>query len=304
MADVRPKPPREEAKPNSPVRWIPADEERGKPEAGIGLCLSGGGYRAMLFHLGALWRLNELGYLQAAERASPASPAARSPPACSASAGPAEFDASAPRAVPAPSTSSDEVVGADPRARRQHASTCRRSSPACCCRARRSATSVAAAYRRHLFGDATLQDLPATRTARASSSTPPTCSPGSSGASPAPTWRDYRVGTVAESDGRRWPTRSPPPPPSRRSWRRCGSGSTDDQLRPGRGERPADAAVHHQAPSLADGGVYDNLGLETAWKTCKTVLVSDGGGAMEPDGGKFGPFRAIAGATGRRRWCG
>src|SRR5215467_1001414 len=33
------------------------------PAKGIGLCLSGGGYRAMLFHLGALWRLNELAYL-------------------------------------------------------------------------------------------------------------------------------------------------------------------------------------------------------------------------------------------------
>jgi NTE family protein len=33
------------------------------PEPGIALCLSGGGYRAMLFHLGALWRLNEWGYL-------------------------------------------------------------------------------------------------------------------------------------------------------------------------------------------------------------------------------------------------
>ena len=30
-----------------------------RPQPGIGLCLSGGGYRAMLFHLGALWRLNE-----------------------------------------------------------------------------------------------------------------------------------------------------------------------------------------------------------------------------------------------------
>jgi NTE family protein len=29
---------------------------------------------------------------------------------------------------------------------------------------------------------------------------------------------------------------------------------------------------------LTDGGVYDNLGLETAWKRCRTVLVSDGGG--------------------------
>jgi NTE family protein len=30
----------------------------------IALCLSGGGYRAMLFHAGAIWRLNELGLLR------------------------------------------------------------------------------------------------------------------------------------------------------------------------------------------------------------------------------------------------
>src|SRR5439155_13917426 len=34
---------------------------------------------------------------------------------------------------------------------------------------------------------------------------------------------------------------------------------------------------------LTDGGVYDNLGLETAWKVYDTVLVSDGGGKMAPD---------------------
>jgi NTE family protein len=34
---------------------------------------------------------------------------------------------------------------------------------------------------------------------------------------------------------------------------------------------------------LTDGGVYDNLGLETAWKRYKTILVSDGGGKMEPE---------------------
>ncbi|HZD30556.1 MAG TPA: hypothetical protein VE779_02745, partial [Candidatus Angelobacter sp.] len=31
---------------------------------------------------------------------------------------------------------------------------------------------------------------------------------------------------------------------------------------------------------LADGGVYDNLGMETAWKNNKTVLVSNGGGTL------------------------
>ena len=32
---------------------------------------------------------------------------------------------------------------------------------------------------------------------------------------------------------------------------------------------------------LSDGGVYDNLGLETAWKRYETILISDGGGHFE-----------------------
>jgi len=36
-------------------------------------------------------------------------------------------------------------------------------------------------------------------------------------------------------------------------------------------------------PILSDGGVYDNLGLETVWKRFKTILVSDGGGQMAAD---------------------
>ena len=35
---------------------------------------------------------------------------------------------------------------------------------------------------------------------------------------------------------------------------------------------------------LSDGGVYDNLGLETAWKRYDTILVSDAGGKMQPEG--------------------
>jgi NTE family protein len=34
---------------------------------------------------------------------------------------------------------------------------------------------------------------------------------------------------------------------------------------------------------LTDGGVYDNMGIETAWKRCKTILVSDAGGKMQPE---------------------
>jgi NTE family protein len=39
-------------------------------EDGIGLALSGGGFRATLFHTGALWRLNELGWLSRLARIS------------------------------------------------------------------------------------------------------------------------------------------------------------------------------------------------------------------------------------------
>ena len=48
----------------------PRDREERRPQEGIALCLSGGGYRAMLFHLGALWRLNDTGYLHRLDRVS------------------------------------------------------------------------------------------------------------------------------------------------------------------------------------------------------------------------------------------
>src|SRR6185436_14474852 len=54
-----------EQTPTSPVDALPATTAplRKPPRPGIGLCLSGGGYRAMLFHVGTIWRLNEVGYL-------------------------------------------------------------------------------------------------------------------------------------------------------------------------------------------------------------------------------------------------
>jgi hypothetical protein len=55
---------------SAPVRRIPGDPHVDSPEENIALSVSGGGYRAMLFHLGALWRLNEIGYLCKLERVS------------------------------------------------------------------------------------------------------------------------------------------------------------------------------------------------------------------------------------------
>jgi len=31
---------------------------------------------------------------------------------------------------------------------------------------------------------------------------------------------------------------------------------------------------------LSDGGVYDNMGMETVWKRCRTVLISDAGAGL------------------------
>src|SRR6266853_1274551 len=53
-----------------PVRALPSDGPLSQPSPGMALCLSGGGYRAMLFHLGTLWRLNELGLLKGLKKIS------------------------------------------------------------------------------------------------------------------------------------------------------------------------------------------------------------------------------------------
>ena len=53
----------------SPVHDTPEDKGRA-PEEGLALCLSGGGYRAMVFHVGVLWRLNEVGLLPKLNRIS------------------------------------------------------------------------------------------------------------------------------------------------------------------------------------------------------------------------------------------
>jgi NTE family protein len=39
-----------------------------RPRSGTALAMSGGGFRATLFHLGSVWRLNDLGYLQKLNR--------------------------------------------------------------------------------------------------------------------------------------------------------------------------------------------------------------------------------------------
>jgi len=82
-----------------------------------------------------------------------------------------------------------------------------------------------------------------------------------------------------------------------------------EQLIGGKFER-ADRARLIEGLRLSDGGVYDNLGLEPVWKDHRVVLVSDGGGVFEAEEERgllwrLNRYLAIAGGQGgalRKRW--
>jgi len=142
---------------------------------------------------------------------------------------------------------------------------------------------ITEAYRDHLFGNATLRELPADNEG-------PRFIINATNVQSKVLWRfsrpymgDYRVGLVNN-------------PTTEIALAVAASSAFPPFLSPALLElEPSDfdpntpAVLKDEAYRsnvvLTDGGVYDNLGLETAWKSYKTILVSDGGGATadEPD---------------------
>ena len=244
-----------------------------KLEAGIALCLSGGGYRAMLFHVGALWRLNELGFLPRLDRVSSVSGGSITAATLGRHWGRLQFD--------------DDLVAQAFKGQvvaplRRLASTTidRNSIIGGILQPRRTvAEKIAGAYRKHLFDGETLQHLPDRPRFVINATNVQT---GSLWRFSKPYMADYRVGmypepqvelAVAVGASSAFP---PVLSPVRLSV------DTNGYAPDGRGElfRPPFTTN----PVLTDGGVYDNLGLETAWKRYETVLVSDGGGQMQAEG--------------------
>jgi NTE family protein len=276
-------PPPERAEPAAPTRFIPGDSAEKAPTDGIALCLSGGGYRAMLFHLGALWRLLELGYLPGVTRVSSVSGGSITAAALGLAWKRLELDsggsiASFEREVVAPIRSlAGRTIDV----------------PAVLVGGLVPGTGIGDRVAR-AYGDTfegkTLQDLPADDEG-------PRFVINATNLQSGVLWRfsrpyswDYRVGKIespAFSLAQAVAASSAFPPvlcPVRLRL-------DDEGFVPGTGEdlqRPPFTT----RPVLGDGGIYDNLGLETAWKSCKTVLVSDGGGAMAADCGKLGPFKS------------
>ena len=259
-----------------PVRRLETDDPVDHPKPGMALCLSGGGYRAMLFHLGALWRLNELGLLKGLVRISSVSGG-------SITAGMLGFIWKNLKFDDRKVASNLEELLIDPIRRLAGTTIDQGSIIKGILLPRKSvADEIAAAYRSHLFGNATLQDLP-------SDSEGPRFVINATNVQTKVLWRfskpfmgDYRVGlirnprvdlAIAVAASSAFPPFLSPLTLSLNPADFDPSTKGDLQFEP-----------YTSDVFLTDGGVYDNLGLETAWKAYQTILVSDGGGgtADEP----------------------
>jgi NTE family protein len=269
---------------------------------GVALCLSGGGFRAAVFHLGALRRLNELGILSQVDVISSVS-------------GGSIFAAHLTERIPIwPEPGDtlatwDEAVAAPFRTfvqcNRRTGPVLRRLMPG---NWRRPATAIEAlvtVFQQELTS-LTLSELPE-RPRFIFSATDMTF-----GAN----WifaRD-RIGNFLAGYGS---------PPAEWTVARAAAASScfppvfdpmplhlePHQLRGGTARQPdRDELVSRLC--LTDGGVYDNLGLEPVWKTAKIVLVSDGGAPFghESDPGvirRLFRYTSIIGnqaAAVRKRW--
>jgi NTE family protein len=275
--------------------------------SGIALCLSGGGFRAALFHLGALRRLNELGVLSQVDSISSVSGgsilaghlAARLEkwPAAGQSLASDAWE----RQVASPFrafTSRDIRTG--PILQRWL-------SPANILRPQTTVEALARVYQKRLI-DRTLAQLPER----------PRYIFCATDLYFGVNWiferrqvGDYRAGYIR------------PPPPNWPVARAVAASSCfppifgpmklnliKEKLVRGSSPPGIARASYLRAFQLSDGGVYDNMGLEPVWKNSRVCIVSDGG-APFPFQNETRPFRRLLryitvannqAAAVRKRW--
>jgi NTE family protein len=227
--------------------------DQAPPADGVGLCLSGGGYRAMLFHLGALRFLNEAGWLPKLTRVASVSGGsitagivglAWKDLAFNANGVATRFTDLVERPILLLASSTIDIpavlTGLWPG---------------------RIADRVARAYDKALFHGATLQDLPADADG-------PRFILLATDLSNATLWR------FSKPYMRTWRSK-PILNPALGLAKAVASSSAFPPVL-----SPSLLKVDGRTIYLTDGGVYDNLGLEPVVKRCATVLVSDGGGTF------------------------
>ena len=247
------------------------EEQKGARKSGTALCLSGGGYRAMLFHAGTLWRLNQIGLLPELDRISSVSGGSITAAVLGAGWSDLKWDektGSATNFVEVVIEPVKRLAGKTLDAKTILKGLVSRDS---------IAEKVAKSYRKHLFGSTTLQGLPDR----------PRFVINATNVQSGVLWRfskpymgDYRVGRIFKPD-------------FELAFAVAASSAFPPVLSPlvlrfEAGRFKPDPTASLQRPPyttrvfLADGGVYDNLGLETAWKRHRRILVSDAGGLMQP----------------------
>jgi NTE family protein len=224
----------------------------------------------MVFHLGALWRLNELGYLPRLNRVSSVSGG-------SITAGLLGLRWRRLQFVKGSATNFVSEIAQPIRRMARTSIDIKAVIIGVLSPFDTVADRIAKAYRNHLFADSTLQDLPEERSGVA-----PRFVLNASNLQSGALWRfsrpyiwDYRVGKIEN-------------PTTSLATAVAASSAFPPFLSPVRlklEERdfvPRSGMDLQHPPFtreafLTDGGVYDNLGLETAWKRFRTVLVSDAG---------------------------
>jgi NTE family protein len=245
----------------------------------VGLALSGGGFRATLFHLGALWRLNELGYFPKLDRISSVSGGSITAGCLGVKWGQLQFDAHGVAA------NFGDVIVAPLRA------FCARNidGPAIGEGAllpwKSVSEALAEAYGEYLLGVSTLQALP-DRPRFVFNST--NFATGVDFRFSKPYAGDYRIGLIHNPT---FPlalavTASSAFPPFLSPVVILSDPAAFTRTE---GADLYDEVVYRQRLVLTDGGVYDNLGLETVWNRYLTVLASDAGA---PFGGVTDPGTA------------
>jgi NTE family protein len=247
----------------APSAPVVGEEPAGKLEDGIGIALSGGGYRAMLFHTGAIVRLFEAGLLQRAARISSVSGGSI---------------VSAKLGLEWPHLADRDALFArvvDPVRRMADIGIDVSSVLGGLVLPGGVGHRVSEAFARHLFGGATLQDLPEN----------PTFVINATNVETGKLWRFSRA------RARDWTLGEIASPRFALADAVAASSSFPPILSPFvLDTRPSDFTSVEAGVdpaflddiTLTDGGVYDNLGLETI-KGFPIQLVSDGGRGIEPE---------------------
>ncbi|GAA0582584.1 patatin-like phospholipase family protein [Kribbella sandramycini] len=255
---------------SGPVRQGP-DTKAEVPAGGVGLCLSGGGFRAMLFHVGVLQRLNLAGRLPLLDRVSSVSGGSITAALLGLHWNQLKFTDNV-------ATNFDDLI-TEPIRAFAHLKV---DLPAVAAGALLPFVTISdrvvSKFKRHLYGDATLQDLPETPRFILNATN---LESGVLLRFSRPYVADYKVGRVDRADVPLADAvaASSAFPPFLSPYELDLSG---EQWRTEPGNEHTSAGYRNEI-LLSDGGVYDNLGIETVWKRCRTVLISDASGHTDAD---------------------